>query len=165
MFTFNASAAYLTDEIAFLIGPTKDGVIKEHQLSPIPLHDNPFAPLSNDKDNEVTFCVDDIQTSITDHNNKKKVNKRKKTKNQPSHKTTNLDCDDIDFSDEDFPVTLFNIGGEQMKNDYVIRKREREFSPDSDSSLEIHYKALRTYPPEIDESNAESVERTRLIEI
>ncbi len=52
-----------------------------------------------------------------------------------------------------------------MKSDYVARKREREFSPDSDSSLEIYYKALRTYPPEIDESNAESVERTRLIEM
>ena len=52
-----------------------------------------------------------------------------------------------------------------MKSDYVARKREREFSPDSDSSLEIYYKALRTYPPEIDESNAECVERTRLIEM
>jgi hypothetical protein len=80
LFTFDDSAAYLTDEIAFLIGPTKDGVIKEHQLSPIPLHDNPFAPLFNDKDNEVTFCVDDIQISITDDKKKKKFNKRKKTK-------------------------------------------------------------------------------------
>ena len=52
-----------------------------------------------------------------------------------------------------------------MKSDYVSRKRERELSPDSDSSLEIYYEAFRTYPPEIDESNAESVERTRLIEL
>jgi hypothetical protein len=55
-----------------------------------------------------------------------------------------------------------------MKNDYETNKRARSPSPtssnDSKASLEIYYKALRTYPPEIDESNAESAERTKLID-
>ena len=55
-----------------------------------------------------------------------------------------------------------------MRNDYEINKRKRSPSPasstDSKSSLEIFYKAQRTYPPEVGESNAESVERSCLIE-
>jgi hypothetical protein len=55
-----------------------------------------------------------------------------------------------------------------MRNDYEANKRKRSPSPvssiDSKESLEIYYKAYRTYPPEIGESNAESVERTRLME-
>jgi hypothetical protein len=55
-----------------------------------------------------------------------------------------------------------------MRMDYETNKRRRSPSPasstDSKASLEIYYKAQRTYPPEIDESNAESVERTRLME-
>jgi hypothetical protein len=49
-----------------------------------------------------------------------------------------------------------------MKNDYETNKRARSTSPtsstDSKASIEIYYKALRTYPPEIDESNAVSGE-------
>ncbi len=55
-----------------------------------------------------------------------------------------------------------------MKQDYETNKRKRSPSPasssDSKSSLEIYYKALSTYPPEMGESNAESAERTRLVE-
>ncbi len=55
-----------------------------------------------------------------------------------------------------------------MKNDYETNKRARSNSPtsstDSKASIEIYYKALRTYPPEIDEFNAESAERTKLID-
>jgi hypothetical protein len=55
-----------------------------------------------------------------------------------------------------------------MKEEYETNKRARSISPasssDSKSSLEIYYKALHTYPPEIDESNAESAERTKLVE-
>jgi hypothetical protein len=76
---------------------------------------------------------------------------------------------DFDFTDEGYPLALFQFGGEQMKNDYETNKRARIHSPtsstDSKASLEIYYKALRTYPPEIDESNAESAERTKLIDI
>jgi hypothetical protein len=75
---------------------------------------------------------------------------------------------DFDFTEEGYPLALFQNGGEQMRNDYETNKRKRSSSPasstDSKASLEIFYKAQRTYPPEIDESNAESVEKNRLIE-
>jgi hypothetical protein len=55
-----------------------------------------------------------------------------------------------------------------MRQEYETNKRKRSTSPtsstDSKASLEIYYKALHTYPPQIDESNAESVERTTLME-
>ncbi len=55
-----------------------------------------------------------------------------------------------------------------MRNDYEINKRKRSPSPasltDSKSPLEIFHKAQRIYPPEVGESNAESIERSRLVE-
>jgi hypothetical protein len=54
--TFDVGTAFLneskilvssqkSDNIAFLVGPRRDGIIKSHQLSPITLHDNPYQPL------------------------------------------------------------------------------------------------------------------------
>jgi hypothetical protein len=106
---------------------------------------------------------------VDKNENDKHLNKKKRKKKIPNaitqNKRTNLD---FDFSDEGYPLALFQFGGERMKNDYETNKRSRTPSPtsstDSKASLEIYYKALRTYPPEIDESNAESAERTKLID-
>ncbi len=96
----------------------------------------------------------------------KKRQREKKTKDTTKqHEKKVLD---FDFTDEGYPLALFQFGGEQMKNDHETNKRARSPSPasstDSKASIEIYYKAMRTFPQEIDESNAESAERTRLID-
>ena len=54
-----------SDDIAFLIGPRKDGIIKRHQLSPIPLHDNPYQPLFMEGEVSITFNTDATMTDET----------------------------------------------------------------------------------------------------
>ncbi len=105
------------------------------------------------------------ETSSAYNEIEKRVNKKKQKKKALSSKTSNTKKNlDFDFTDEGFPLALFQIGGEEMRNDYEINKRKRSPSPasstDSKSSLEIFYKAQHTYPPEVGESNAESVERS-----
>ncbi len=183
--TFDVGTAFLNEstlsvstkksnDIAFLVGPRRDGIIKSHTLSPIPLHDNTYQPLYiKDEEPLLTFQTNDTppdqSASVDNNENDKHPNKKKRKKKTPDaitqDKRTNLD---FDFSDEGYPLALFQFGGEQMKNDYETNRRSRAPSPtsstDSKASLEIYYKALRTYPPEIDESNAESAERTKLID-
>ncbi len=161
-----------SDDIAFLIGPRKDGIIKNHQLSPIPLHKNPYQPIFMKDEVSVTFRTDtplEDETSSDYNENEKRVNNKKQKKKASSSKTSNTrENFDFDFTDEGFTLALFKTGGEEMRNDYEINKRKRSPSPvsstDSKSSLEIFYKAQRTHPPEVGESNAESVERSRLVE-
>jgi hypothetical protein len=181
--TFDVATAFLneskdfvlkkeSDDIAFLIGPRKDGIIKHHQLSPIPLHDNPYQPIFMQDEVSVTFRTDtplEGESSSDYNENEKQVNKKKQKKKASSSKTSNTrENFDFDFNDEGYTLALFQTGGEEMRNDYEINKRKRSPSPasstDSKSSLEIFYKAQRTYPPEVGESNAESVERSRLVE-
>jgi hypothetical protein len=186
LITFDASTAFIqgqttsvslqkSDDIAFLVGPRRDGIIKTHQLSPIPLHDNTYQPLYiKDAEPLLTFHTNettlDQSASVDKNENDKHLNKKKRKKKTPDAITQNKRKNlDFDFTDEGYPLALFQFGGEQMKNDYETNKRSRTPSPtsstDSKASLiEIYYKALRTYPPEIDESNAESAERTKLID-
>ncbi len=185
LFTFDAREAFLneptpsvslakSDDIAFLVGPRRDGIIRSHQLSPIPLHDNTYQPLYiTDAEPLLTFHTNDttfeqgtyVNKNENDKNLKKTKRKKKTTDAIKLNRRNNLD---FDFTDEGYPLALFQFGGEQMKNDYETNKRARSTSPtsstDSKASIEIYYKALRTYPPEIDESNAESAERTKLID-
>jgi hypothetical protein len=183
--TFDASDAFLnestlsvstkkSDDIAFLVGPRRDGIIKSHTLSPIPIHANTYQPLYiKDDETLLTFHANETtleqSASVDKNENDKHLNKRKRKKKTPDAITLNKRKNlDFDFTDEGYPLALFQFGGEQMKNDYETNKRSRTPSPtsstDSKASLEIYYKAQRTYPPEIDESNAESAERTKLID-
>ena len=36
-----------TVDMAFTLGPVRDGIILHHQLSPIPIHSNPYSPLQH----------------------------------------------------------------------------------------------------------------------
>ncbi len=189
LFTFDARTAFVTepiteptlsvsqqksDDIAFLVGPRRDGIIKSHQLSPIPLHDNTYHPLyAKEEEPFLTFQTNEPiiaqSASVDKKENDKHLNKTKLKKKTPDSITQNKVQEwDFDFTDEGSPLDLFQLGGEQMKNDYETNKRARSTSPtsstDSKASIEIYYKALRTYSPEIDESNAESAERTKLID-
>jgi hypothetical protein len=64
--TFDVGTAFLneskirvssqkSDDIALLVGPRRDGIIKSHQLSPITLHDNPYQPLYEEDKETLTF--------------------------------------------------------------------------------------------------------------
>jgi hypothetical protein len=146
----------------------KDGIVKSHQLSPITLHDNPYQPLYIEDKELLTFNIDvPIETEEPpDTTEKGKKLKRKQKTSRTTKQKKGFDFE-FDFTDEGYPPALFQTGGEQMKQDYETNKRAKSISPasssDSKSSLEIYYKALRTYPPEMGESNAESADRTRLI--
>jgi hypothetical protein len=142
-----------SDDIEFLVGPRRDGIIKSHQLSPITLHDNTYQPLYiKDEETTLTFQTDathEIETSLDKNENGKQLNKRKRKKKTSGTINQNKRKDlDFDFTDEGYPLALFQIGGEQMRDEYETNKRKRSPSPtsstDSKASLEIFYKALLT---------------------
>jgi hypothetical protein len=175
--SFDASIAYLnrpfpedTDAFAFLFGKRRDGIIKHHRLSPIPIHENRYQTLYIEDQASLTFKTDaavDIDAPSNKTEKRKKIKNKKQKKKASGSRFDGKDFD-FDFTDEGYPLALFQTGGEQMRNDYEANKRKRSLSPvssiDSNESLEIYYKAYNTYHPEIGESNAESVERTRLME-
>ncbi len=156
------------------MGPRRDGIIPSHQLSPIPLHDNPYHPLYiNEKQPLLTFQTNETTLAQNEYverkEHEKHLNKNKRKKKTSGAIAQNkVEEWDFDFTDEGYPLALLKFGGEQMKNDYETNKRARSNSPtsstDSKASIKIFYKALRTCPPEIDESNAESAERTKFID-
>ena len=146
-----------SDAFAFLFGTRKDGIVKSHQLSPITQHDNPYQPLYIEDRESITFQTDaPVQIEAPSNKTEKgKEIKNKKRKKKASGLRTEEKDFDFDFTDDGFPLALFQTGGEEMRNDYEANKRKRSSSPvsstDSKGSLEIYYKAYRTYPPEIDE--------------
>jgi hypothetical protein len=171
-----------TDAFAFLFGKTGDGTVKSHQLSPSTLHDNPYQPLYIEDEEPILTLQTatlEVETPSGKSENRKQLNKRKrkkkalserKRKKKASETTTQNKGKDFnfDFTEEGYPLALFQTGGVEMRNDYETNKRKRSSSPasstDSKASSEIFYKAQRTYHPEIGESNAKSVERTRPME-
>ncbi len=78
--------------------------------------------------------------------------------------------DQFNFSDDEFPHKLYRVGGVRMVQEYKMRKEKQvhesdeEQSDDSENSLTIYYRACASFKPEQGESNAESAERSRLIE-
>ena len=75
---------------------------------------------------EGSFPLED-ETSSVYHENEKQVNKTQQNKKALSSKTSNTTTNlDFDFSDEGFPLALFQTGGEEMRNDYEINKRKRK---------------------------------------
>jgi hypothetical protein len=87
--TFDASDAFLnestlsvstkkSDDIAFLVGPRRDGIIKSHTLSPIPIHANTYQPLYiKDAEPLLTF-----HTNETTHDQNAPVDKNESDKHR-----------------------------------------------------------------------------------
>jgi hypothetical protein len=63
-----------TVDMAFIIGPVRDGIILNHGLSPIPIHPNPFSPLQNLNDDVIyRQCMQTFLTPVSSQNILSKV--------------------------------------------------------------------------------------------
>jgi hypothetical protein len=72
-----------SDDIAFVLGPVRDGVIQHHSLSPIPIHSNPYSPL-DDTNEEVIFtqCMQTFNTPVRIQNSSLTATSNKRRKNR-----------------------------------------------------------------------------------
>jgi hypothetical protein len=162
-----------SDDIAFLVGPRRDGIIKSNQLSPITLHDNTYQPLYiKDEEPHLTFQTDAtlaIGTSVAPNQN----NTRKRAKKiSDARKETKRKELDFDFSDEGYPLALFHIGGEQMRQEYETNKRKRspylqlpDISTSNEEKKEVYTNNSNTYDFQEAEPQSTQSIQTHQIEV
>jgi hypothetical protein len=111
LITFDISKAFLpttsftdkqiSDDIAFLVGPRKDGIIKEHQLTPIPIHENRYEAIKIDNDESDEAEDQSFHPHLTYQTNMQKVSKKKKSKS-PIKQQQSLTNHEDDFTDDGF---------------------------------------------------------------
>jgi hypothetical protein len=86
-----------TVDMAFTLGPVRDGIMLNHQLSPIPIHSNPYSPLQNLND-EIIYrqCMQIFLTPVSsptrtlpyERKKQKNKNQTKQPHRSPGYFTT-----------------------------------------------------------------------------
>jgi hypothetical protein len=142
-----------SDDLAFTTGKRTDGIVTHNARHPIPIHPNPFDALSNTNLPYPDFIPgtdpeDDERQDVPFSPAPPKTPKRTHEQRTRRRSRKTVDSDKNEYiSDEERDLSMYRLSDE-----------------DSDSSLTIYYKAYSNNKPEINESNSESVERTKRME-
>ncbi len=168
-----------TVDMAFTLGPVRDGIVLHHTLSPIPSHPNPYSPLQ-DVNEHVIYrqCMQTFHTPVHSPTRTLATEKEKskqKRKRTPSQRSPGfLVCPIVvpespELKDKSVTTIYLNNGGPSRLPSVGGRMNEQRTTTekddtDSDDSILLYNKASNSYPRDFDESNAEAAEKHELIE-